>query len=207
MIDFASIKGVAIPEGSVKRITHNGFVLWEKPSAQDEYTFLEFLQFDADMVFDTGIICTNNTQIEIGFIKESDTAQYLYGVRTANNTASVTAYLNTNGAWRFGNTYKTLTFNRGTRYDVAVNSSGVLVETLLNKYNATVKAFTAPYTLTIGSARTTAGEVSDAQFAGKLYYFRVYEGDSIVLDYSPCVTSQGIYGFWDSVAGKFVAPI
>ena len=208
MIDFSNVKAITIPEGEVKRIASaNGSVLWEKTSAE-EYTFLEYLQFNADMVFDTGICCTENTKIDLEFTNEDGSARYLYGARTTNNTASVTAYLTSSGAWRFGNTYKNLTIKSSTTiHNAVVSKTGVVLDGTTNKYVGTLKSFSCPWTLTLGSARTTSGAKTAAQFIGKIYHFRMYDGDELILDWIPCAKADGSMGFYDNVSGTFVNPM
>lgn len=205
MIDFSKIKAISIPEGEVKRISANGSVLWEKPSAE-EYTFLEYLQFNADMVFDTGICCTQESKIDVTFTNENSNASYLYGARTTNNTASITAYLTTSGAWRFGNTYRNYTTkNSTTIHNVVVSKTGIVYDGTASKYVGTLKNFTCPWTLTIGSARTTSGAKSAASFIGKIYSFKMYDGNDLILDWVPCTTADGTMGFYDNATNKFVA--
>lgn len=208
MIDFTGVSAIRIPEGSVAKITNaQGVVLWEKPSAGD-YTFPEYLMFNANMVFDTGVCCTQNTTIDVRFTNESSGARYLYGARTTNNTASITAYLTSSGAWRFGNTYRNFTTKNSTDiHNVVVSKDGIQYDGNSYKYGSTVKTFTCPWTLTVGSARTTSGAKTAAQFIGKLYHFRMYDGDELILDWIPCVKADGSRGLYDQVTGTFVAPM
>jgi hypothetical protein len=204
MLDFSGVKAITIPEGKVVRITSGDTLIWEQA---ERYTLLDYLQFNADMVFDTGVICTDSTTIEVKFTRESTDSKYLYGVRTTNNTASVTAYLATSGAWRFGNTYRNYTVSQNVDNTAIVKKSGITMNGTTTKYIATVKAFTSPYTLTIGSARTTSGAKSAAQFVGKIYYFKMWDGDSLILDLAPCSLASGEKGFVDLVTNKILLPI
>ena len=206
MIDFTGVSAISIPEGNVTKITNaQGVVLWEK---KEEYTFPEYLAFNADMVFDTGICCTQENTIDIAFTNEDSKARYLYGARTTNNTASITAYLTTSGAWRFGNTYRNFTTKKSTTiHNVVVSKTGIVYDGTANKFTSTLKTFTCPWTLTIGSARTTSGAKSAAQFIGKIYHFRMYDGDALILDWIPCIKADGTNGFYDNVTGEFVAPM
>lgn len=203
MMDFSTLKALTIPEGSVVKITNvQGVVLWEK------YTFPEYLAFDADMVFDTGVYCTRNTTIDVRFTNGGDSASYLYGARTTGNTASVTAYLTQSGAWRFGNTYKNFTTRKSNViHTVVVSKTGIVYDGTANKYVNTLKNFACPWTLTVGSARTTSGAETEASFVGKIYHFRMYDGDTLILDWIPCAKFDGTLGFYDNVTGKFVSPM
>lgn len=206
MLDFSGVKALTIPEGSVKKITRGTTVLWEKPSEMN-VTLLEYIQFNKDMVFDTGIICTEATKIETKITREDSNAAYFYGARNSANTASVTAYMSSSGAWRFGNTYKNFTLTTNKEYTVVVDKSGITMNGTKNSYVATVKAFTANASLIIGSSRSTAGALASAQFIGKVFYFRMYSGDTLLIDWVPAQRSDGVYGFWDNVSNIFVAPL
>lgn len=206
MIDFSAVKSMAMPEGDVKSIAIGGVKVWEKPSDVG-VTLLDYIQFNKDMVFNVGVVCTDETKIETKFTRESSEAMYLYGVRNSGNTASVTAYLTNSGAWRFGNTYKNLTLSLNVEYTVVVDKSGIKLNGTNNKYIATVKDFTANATLIIGSSRSTSGALASAQFIGKVFYFRVYLGNILLIDWVPARRSDGVYGFYDKVTKKFIEPI
>lgn len=208
MMNFAGVSALRIPEGDVVKITDaNGTVLWEKQS-EEEYTFPEYLAFNADMVFDTGVYCTENTKIDVSFTNESSDARYLYGARTTNNTASVTAYLTSSGAWRFGNTYRNYTVSASEQiHNFVVSKNGITRDGVTNSFVQTVKEFECPWTLTVGSPRTTSGGKAEAQYIGKIYHFRMYDGNTLILDWIPCTKSDGSRGFYDNVTGKFVAPM
>lgn len=205
-MNLAEIKAITIPEGEVRKISVGGVTIWEKPS-EANVTLLEYIQFNEDMVFDTRIICTEATKIETKFTRENSSAAYFYGVRNSSNTASVTAYMSNSGSWRFGNTYKNFTLTTGNEYTAVVDKTGVTMNGTKNSYVATVKAFTANASLIIGSSRSTAGALASAQFIGKVFYFRMYSGDTLLIDWVPAQRSDGVYGFWDNVTNTFVAPL
>lgn len=206
MIDFSTVKKIVTPRGEVAKIANaNGEVLFERA---EEYTFPSYIMFNADMVFDTGICCTQDTTIDVGFTNEGSGASYLYGARTTNHTASVTAYLTTSGAWRFGSTYKNISTKTSTaKRVVEVSKTGIVYDGEDINYVGTVKSFTCPWTLTVGSARTTSGAKSAASFIGKIFHFRMYDGDTLILDWIPCTKADGTKGFYDNVTGEFVAPM
>ena len=170
--------------------------------------FPEYLAFNADMVFDTGIYCTQNTTIDISFTNENDSANYLYGARTSDNSASVTAYLSQSGAWRFGNAYRNFTTRKSTDiHTVVVSKTGIVYDGTAYNFINTLKNFTCPWTLVLGSARTTSGAKAAATFIGKIYHFRMYDSGTLILDWVPCVKPDGTRGFYDNVTGTFVSPM
>lgn len=201
---FKNVASITIPTGEVAEIAVGGQVIWKKATTE-EYTFMEYLQFNKDKRFDTGIVPNQNTAIEITFACESSTAAYLYGVRNSGNTASVTAYIPSAGAWRFGNKYRNYSLSLKTVHTAKVDKSGVTMDG--SKYTFASSNFTANATLLVGTSRSTSGGLASAQFIGKIYSFKMYSGANLVLDWIPCENSDGEVGFYDSVNGTFVRPI
>lgn len=201
---FDNVAGVSIPAGEVAEIAVDGRTLWKKTSG-GQYTFMEYLQFNKDRRFDTGIIPDQNTVIEITFTRENESAAYLYGVRDSSNTASVTAYMSNSGSWRFGNKYKNYTLALNTVHTAKVQKSGITMDG--TKTSFTSSDFTANATLVVGTSRGTSGAWASAQFIGKIYSVKMYSGSTLVLDWVPCKNESGEEGFFDNVTSAFVRPI
>ena len=205
MIDFTGVQAITIPEGAVAKIMRGSELLWEKPSSGGlpaGWNLASYIRFTGAQHIDTGIVPTQNTKIEVVFTREDSGSRYLYGVRNSANTASVTAYLSTSGAWRFGNTYRNFTLTVNKEYTMAVDSDGVDQDGNHYNYGATVKSFTANGTLTLGSARSTSGGLGSPQFIGTVKEFRMYSGDGLVLELLPVYNAaDGIYAFYENVSG------
>lgn len=169
------------------------------------YTILDYVQFNKDKRYDTGIVCDQDTILEITFTREDSDAAYLYGVRNSGNTASVTAYMSNSGAWRFGNKYKNYTLTLNTVHTAKVQKSGITMDGA--KTSFTSSNFTANATLLVGTSRGTSGDLASAQFIGKIYSLKLYDGSELILDWIPCINPDGITGFYDTVGNKFVSPI
>lgn len=210
MIDFTGVSAVQVPEGSVYRITTaSGDVLWEKVDESLEgCTYPDYIKFNADMVFDTHIICNQNTKIEVRFTRETSESRYMFGVRSSTNLATVSVVLTSNGEWRFGGAYRKLTMSNATTVrNVTMDKSKITFGTSNYTYTGTVGTFTSPYTLTVGSARQTNGVKAAPEFIGRIYYFRMYDGDKLVLDWIPCKKKDGTLGFYDNVKRMFVSKL
>lgn len=198
---------VTIPEGNVARITDgSGVVIWEIPATGDlpvGYTQIDYIEFTGEQIIDTGIVPTQNTTIEITFVKKSSASIYLYGVRNSANTASVTAYLASSGAWRFGNTYRNFTLAADMEHTAVANSSGIKMDGNTYNYGSAVKTFTANASLIIGSSRSTSGGMGTPQFVGTISAFKMLDGDTVVAEYIPCKNPNGVVGMWDKTSGSF----
>lgn len=172
------------------------------------YTRTGYVQFNADMRFDTGVICNQDTKIKVVYTRDSSDAMYMYGVVNDGNTASVTAYLSSGGTWRFG--------SKGASYNVTVDED--LVHTAIVSKSGIVRVGTTQSfsdvtdfetigSLILGACRLASGNVGAAQFIGKIYEFKMYDGDELILDLIPCVNGDGIYGFYDDVGKTLIEPM
>ena len=201
--DLANVKKLTIPEGVVSKIIVNDIYVWE---AATTYTPIEYIQFTGTQDIDTGITCNQNTKIEIKFTRENSESRWLYGVRNSANTSSVTAYLGSDGAWRFGGAYKGYTIPLNKVCTMVIDKNGITYNGTTNKYSSgSVGTFTSNATLTLGSARNNSGTYGSPQFIGKIYSFKMYDGSILVADYIPSISSDGEYGFYDNVSKEFKA--
>lgn len=168
------------------------------------YEAIPYVTFAKDRLYDLGIV--NNTYIiEVMFARsEKSTTPYLYGCVTSPHTASVTAYLSSGGAWRFGSSYKGLSTNN-TFINRTIISSGK-TEFNFTAGTFTKSTFTTPDTVVLGGYRAASGSLTK-NYQGKVYYIRI-TGDEPVIDYLPCKRlSDGVEGFWDCVSQTFIEPI
>lgn len=170
-----------------------------------EYEAIDYVSFNADKIYDAGII--NNTyKIEVLFERTNTSGTpYLYGIITSPHTASVTAYLTSSGAWRFGSSYRGVTTNTTKMYKVEISNGTCVCDYTSSTF--TSSTFTTPDTLIVGGSRAASGSISKS-YKGLLYYFRIKKDNNSIIDWYPCRRiSDGVEGFWDCVAQKFVEPM
>lgn len=167
------------------------------------YARADYIQFTQAQIVDTGIICNQNTKIQVCFTRERSTQHYMYGVASSDNTASVTAYLG--GSWRFGNKSATKTISM-TRddifYSAIVDNSEISVTGNASTISG-VNEFETVGTLTLGGCRSSDGTLSSAQFAGKIPFFVIWQGEEQVRKLVPVVSAEGVYRFFDMVSKAF----
>ena len=182
------------------------FVAGAEMQMGNDYEPIDYVTFDADKLFDAGII-KSTYKIEVLFERTNTSGTpYLYGFVTSPHTASVTAYLTSSGAWRWGSSYRGFTSNTAKMYKVEI-SNGTFVGDFTSATFTKSSAFTTSDTLVVGGYRGTSGGTYK-QYRGYLYYFRVKEGDNVIADWYPCRRkSDGEEGFWDCVTQTFVEPI
>lgn len=169
----------------------------------DGYRRADYIRFTGKQVVDTRIICDQNTKIQTYFTRASSTQEYLYGVASSGNTASVTAYLG--GSWRFGNkavSKPCSTINEKLGYAAYVDASTISVSGSVSAISG-VNAFETVGSLLIGSCRSASGDVGAAQFDGTMSFFAMWRGEEQVLKLVPVVSADGVYRFFDMVSKSF----
>lgn len=165
------------------------------------YRRADYIQFTGEQVVDTGIICNQNTKIQVAFTRGKSTQHYLFGVASSGNTASVTAYMG--GSFRFGNKSATKSPNTDEYMIYSAIFSGSEITITDSKTTISgVNDFETVGTLLIGTCRAASGAVGEAQFVGKIYFFAMWEGDEQVLKLVP-VTDGTAFRFFDLVSKKF----
>ena len=172
------------------------------------YTILDYIQFNNDIAFDTDIICNQDYKIEMTFTREDSSARYLFGVSSSDNKASFTGYQSgvNSGSWRFGATYGRPSVTTDVKHTFTMDKTGILLNGKKSPYSGTVGTFTTPQSLVIGGCKSASGNVGSTRHIGKIYSFKMYNGEDLILDYIPCINPSGITGFYDVVGNKFVQP-
>lgn len=185
--------------------TGEDFIAGGEVKVTDGYEAIDYVTFAKNKLYDLGIVNSNQT-IEVMFARsEKSTTPYLYGCVTSPHTASVSAYLSSGGAWRFGSSYKGLSTN-----NTFINR--VIVANGTTNYNFTAgtftkSTFTTPDTVVLGGYRAASGALTK-NYQGKVYYIRITQGGNPIIDYYPCKRlSDGVEGFWDSVSQTFIEPM
>ena len=182
------------------------FVAGAEMQMSDGYEPIDYVTFNADKLFDAGLI-KSTYKIEVLFERtETSGTPYLYGFVTSPHTASVTAYLTSRGSWRWGSSYLGFTANTTRMYKVEI-TNGTFVGDFSSASFTKSSDFTTSDTLVVGGYRGTSG-ATDKQYKGYLYYFRIKEGSTYIADWYPCKRlSDGVEGFWDCVTQAFVESI
>lgn len=170
----------------------------------DDYEILNHIAFNADKMFDAVIIESTYTIESLWARDSTSSSQYMYGFVTSPNTATVTAYLG--GTWRWGNQGSSITFNDKNQHYTRQYNANIYYDGSTRAYSKS-PAFTTANTLIVGGRRGSDG-VPTATFNGRIYYFRIYDGSSVILEWQPCKRlSDGVEGFWDCVSQTFIQPM
>jgi hypothetical protein len=167
------------------------------------YARADYIQFTGKELIDTGIIGNQDTQINTCFTWESTTQRHLFGCASADNTASITSYMN--GSWRFGNKYSSKnlsTKNPNLPYSALVNKTTISLNSSIASISG-VNDFETVGTLLLGGARDTDGSLPSVMITGKVFFFAIWQGEELVLKLVPVVNAEGEHRFFDMVSKTF----
>lgn len=167
------------------------------------YRRVDYIQFTGAQLVDTGIVGTQDTQINASFTWESSTKRHLFGCASSDNTASVTSYMN--GSWRFGNksqTKQVSSKNEKLPYSCLINKTTISLNSSVTAISG-LNDFETVGTLLLGGARDSDGSLPSVGITGKVFYFMLWNGDEQVQKLVPVVSADGVYRFFDLVTKTF----
>lgn len=168
----------------------------------DGYSRVDFIEFNGKQLVDTGIVGNQDTQIQASFTWGNATQNHLFGCASSDNTASITSYMN--GSWRFGDKSATKTVMKNNTvlpYSVLVNKTMIGV-TNSSTAISDVNDFETIGTLLLGGARSASGALPGSGSVGRVFDFRLWDGDKQVMKLVP-VTDGTVYRFYDMVSKTF----
>lgn len=166
------------------------------------YRRVDYIELNGEQLVDTGIIGNQDTQITVSFTWGSDRQNHIFGCASEGNVASITSYMN--GSWRFGNKSATKTIQKNNTllpYSARINKTMIGV-TGSNTSISDVPDFETVATLLLGGARTADGGLPTAGIVGRVFDFRIWDGDTLIQKLIP-VTDGTAYRFWDDVSKTF----
>ena len=168
------------------------------------YEILDYLAFDNDKVFDTGVYGNEITYIELLFRRTDNSgADYIFGTSSGSR---MTGYLSSSGYWRYGSGAPKFNTNNLLLHYASVSPGKTFIDNTIKTFTVG-SAFTTAFTIPVGGHKPSSGVATPA-YQGHIYYFRMWHGDEVVVDFMPCKRlSDGVEGFWDCVTNTFVEPI
>lgn len=181
------------------------FIAGGEAQMSADYEAIPYVAFAKNKLYDLGIV-KSTYELEVMFARsEKSATPYLYGCVTSPHTASVSAYLSSGGAWRFGTSYKGLSTNNTFINRIIISNGKTNFNFAAGTF--TKSTFTTPDTVVIGGYRAASGALTK-NYQGKVFYIRITEGDTPIIDYYPCKRlSDGVEGFWDCVTNTFIEPL
>ena len=171
------------------------------------YMQLEYIQAAGAGYFDTGYIPNNTTSIKAKFMLLSVSGDnMLFGGGLSYMSRCVEAYLanssleyNYNGVYYAGYTFA---YGDILELDWRQNVINYVVnDTTHSTVTAKISTFSAPYTMYIFNINRGTGKVYP--FTGRLYYFQIYDGDTLVRNFIPVLDPDGTACMYDLVEQKY----
>lgn len=172
-------------------------------------TIVEYIQSTGEQFIDTGIIPTANTRVVAKFqMVNTPKEEYagMFGAQIdSSNTFGFTFTNKRNVGFKAGSgdymNYKTTGAVSGDVYEVDCSFNSLVINgstfTSANTWSKTMDESIYIF------ARNAAGEVlTDTRTLARLYYFKIYEGETLVRDYLPAIDNKGIPGLYDREAQK-----
>ena len=168
------------------------------------YEIIDRVSCNKDKRFDTGFYGNNTTSIEVMFQRTlTSSAAYLFGCTSGDR---LTGYLSSgSGYWRYGSAYPTFATATMKIYKGVVTPGKTTIDNTSRTFS--FSEFTTSYTLPLGGYKASSDTITKT-FVGFLYYFRMWHGNELLLDWYPCRRkSDDVEGFWDCVTNTFVESI
>lgn len=157
------------------------------------------LSFDGTRYIVTGFKPTNNTRIEIDFMRTDTSGQkFLFGSRSADRQFTLGYYSTTVAYPMFGSATGSLSDSGATANEIhtaSLGQDGYYLDGECKKVFDTMN-FTGIYDLYIGAANLN-GSVDTRMFIGNIYAVRIYESGELVHELLPALSSEGDSGMYD----------
>ena len=118
----------------------------------------------------------------------------------------MTGYLSSgSGYWRYGSAYPTFATATLKIYKGVVTPGKTSIDNTSKTFTFSDFQTSAP--IPIGGYKSGTNAITK-HYIGYIYYFRMWHGDTLLLDWYPCKRLlDGVEGFWDCVTQTFVEPI
>lgn len=208
MIDFTGLTSFATLRGNVIKVTNSsGSILWEK-SISPSINYIDAVVTDGLAYINTGIYPNQNTRIVMDISIQSSTGNTtsIYGGRTANGNASRAMWFMKSGQVRSDYAAATQTMvcpAFGTRFTIDSNKNVTTVNGVSHTHAASTFQSSAPLTL---FAMNSGGEIDARRCKLICWSAKIYNGNTLLVDYRPCIDTEGVVCFYDEVAKSYVYP-
>ena len=193
VVDFNGVSAAnAFDENSIYRI----------------YSPIEYLNFTgtSTQLIDTGYKPNNNTTVEVK-TNVTGTGKWLCGGResTAKNIYGLYINSGTNLWYQYsvgGSSAATPDLVNTDR--IIKTDKNILYVDGVVKQTKDVATFQSTVNMYIGTINTN-GSLDGRYFTGKIYYFKIWDNETLVRSYIPCIRkSDNKVGFYEEVNGDFV---
>ncbi len=196
-------------------------ITWDKPPVNTipsfSYSAASYMEFqgqdkEAHYAFDTGYVPNANTRVEMKIRPYSKTGSggsssgSLRRIFQANESSDsgFSLYISSNGKFGFSNYGNDNSSVADVSYDTDYEISATISSVTINGQD---------YSLSGGTTDkkweriNLFGGLYDNPFMGRLYYFKIYEGNSLIHNFEPVRrNNDGVVMLHDGVTGSYILP-
>ena len=173
------------------------------------YTELVYIQNSGTQLIDTGYVPSGETTVEITFrcekIAGGEAENYpVYGSANGYNKNAFELWSLAKGVCTYGSQdYKSdFGLTAGVKY-TSIQSKNVLTING-NTFTFTKQTFSTPYNLLLFATHRDNGIIISADDAKlKIYSCKLYDNDTLIRDFVPCIKDDGEVGLYDLVGKQF----
>ena len=171
------------------------------------YIQLEYIESNGSQYINTGFSPTSFSKIEVDAIALSHTtACDIFGTRDAANGTFLFISVNTAGRC-IGRWGTSVNANFSTKIDATERHIFVCDQNTFkiddNSIEFNKETFSMGNPLYLFARCVNANGVSSNYVTGRLYYAKLYEGNTICRNFIPCLNTNNIAGLYDLVNGNF----
>lgn len=171
-----------------------------KSQLPKEYTRLEYIESTGTQYIDTNFCATSNTKIEADLQWTNLTIAQYSG---SYSSSSYLAFgMNSKYEIYMGNTYANTGTPTTDRTIIIMDASNKTAIINGSSYTISYSSFTTTTTThTIFALNRTTAINSNCSM--KLYSYKIYDNDTLIRDFIPCINPSGEIGLYDLVYGVF----
>ena len=177
----------------------------KKASQNMQLTKVNYIESTGTQYIDTGVKPSNSTKVDIKFMYNSLNG-FVYGSRTSSSGSDAHEFIiNASGLVfpQFDGQHSEVSssYNKiGEEYILSNSQSGAYINgNLIKSYNTAT--FSSKHSMFLFGLNQN-GTVEYRKFIGRLYYCKIYNGDTLVRDFVPVIDGSNIACLYDRVEKK-----
>ena len=166
----------------------------------DGYIELEYIESSGTQYIDTGFKPNGNTRVILSAYNLSASSSWIYGTWHAIDDTQFATNVQDTYSVRYGS-------GKAQLGNMPVGD--IEIDQTKNAYNyngktgtISAQAFSCDYNMYL-FAICAAGKVSSGKFTGRIKACQIYDNDTLVRDFVPCINRSGEIGLYDRVNKTF----
>lgn len=189
----------ALTETKIKTLA-----IWaQKTVLPNGYRELDYIETDGTQYITTGVTVTGNTRVvaKMMLFEKGSAGNYVYMFASATPLFCVRMHWNNGRPYcRYGNETSQIFYVTGVGEVLSINYGGGI---------STISDPADSYSKDVGTVDFTDGELQifaakgGSRGKGRVWMFKVYDGEALVRDYIPCINPDGEVGLYDLITASF----